>query len=80
MQKVALVLLPVAGLSQAGFGGTRPAACVVPGGNVVGIEFQGVVQEGTELDFPVADDIRVGRSAGLVLFQKVLEYPIPVLT
>src|SRR5690606_7900101 len=48
------------------------------GGDQVGAEHQGIVEERLELDFAVAEDIRVGRTSGLVLGEEVLEDVVPV--
>ncbi len=48
------------------------------GGNQVGAQAQGVVEERLELDFAVAEDVRIRRASGLVLGQEVLEHVIPV--
>lgn len=48
------------------------------GGDQVGTQRQGVVEERLELDFAVAEDVRVGRAAGLVLLEEVLEHVVPV--
>lgn len=39
----------------------------------------GVFKEHAELDFAVAQDVRVGRSAGAVLVQEVLKNPLSIL-
>lgn len=48
------------------------------GGDQVRAEHQRVVEERLELDFAVAEDVRVRRTAGLVLGKEVLEHVIPV--
>jgi hypothetical protein len=47
---------------------------------VVGAEHQGVVEERLELDFAVAEDVRVRRATGLVFGQEVLEHVVPVFS
>jgi len=50
----------------------------VAGGDQLATQHVGVFQKDFELDFPVAEDVRVGRAASLVLRQKVLEDVVPV--
>ncbi|MNF68161.1 hypothetical protein D3C84_500110 [compost metagenome] len=48
------------------------------GGDQVGAEHHGVVEERLELDFAVAEDVRVGRAPGLVFGEEMLEHVVPV--
>ncbi|RMS13201.1 hypothetical protein ALP75_200108 [Pseudomonas syringae pv. actinidiae] len=79
MQEVALVLVRVQALEQLGAPVDITAAHVVAGGNQVGAQHQCIVQEGFELDFPVAEDVRIWGASGLVFFEEVLEDVVPVL-
>src|SRR5690606_8891043 len=53
-------------------------AGVVAGGDALGAERAGVVQKGPELDFAIAEDVRVRRAAGAVLGDEMLEHAVPV--
>jgi len=79
VQEVALVLGSVSAAQQqpllAALGDPR----VVAGGDALGPQFAGGVKEMLELHFAVAQHIRVGRAAGGVLGQEVLEHALPVL-
>ena len=68
VQKVALVFGRIGALEQlvAARGGVQALAGVVAGGNFFGAQAHGVVQKGLELDFGVAQHVRVGRAAGLI--------------
>ena len=79
VQEVALVLVRVQALEQLAAAVNIAAAHVMAGGDQVGAEHQRVVEERLELDFPVAQDVRVRRAPGLVLGQEVLEHVVPVL-
>ena len=48
------------------------------GGDQVGAEAQGIVEEGFELDLAVTQDVRVRCAPGLVFGQEVLEHVVPV--
>ena len=48
------------------------------GGDQVGTEHYGVVEERLELDFAVAQDVRVRCTTGLVFGQEVFEHVVPV--
>jgi hypothetical protein len=55
------------------------AAHVVPGRNVVGAQvFCGEFEEGFKFDLFVAQNIRVRRAAGFVLFQEQFKHVVPV--
>ena len=69
VQEVALVLAGVDGFQQFIASSVRRRlayARVVAGGDQVGAQGHGVVEEGLELDFSVAQHVRVRRTAGLV--------------
>jgi hypothetical protein len=51
----------------------------VTGGNLLGAQAHGVVQERLELDLGIAQDVGVGRAAGLVLAQELGEHAVLVL-
>ena len=72
VQKVALVFGRIGALEQlvAARGGVQALAGVVAGGNFFGAQAHGVVQKGLELDFGIAQYVRVGRAAGLVFAQE----------
>ncbi|CRQ69508.1 hypothetical protein PAERUG_E5_London_17_VIM_2_12_12_04056 [Pseudomonas aeruginosa] len=78
VQEVALVLVRVQALEQLGAPVAVAAPHIVAGGDQVRAEHQRVVEERLELDFAVAEDVRVRRTAGLVLGKEVLEHVIPV--
>ena len=42
----------------------------MPGGDLVGTQFHGVIEEGLELDFGIAQDVRIRRPPGLVFAQE----------
>ena len=52
---------------------------VVAGGNFLGAQAHGVVQKSLELDFGVAQDVGVGRAAGLVFAQELGEHAVFVV-
>src|SRR5690606_40823314 len=61
-EEVALVLAGVAPLEQAGVARDFAGADVVSRGDMRRPECRGVVEEGLELDFAVAQDVRIRRS------------------
>ena len=78
VQEVALVFIAVGAFAE-----PRGAACdiglhVMTCGNEVGAQLRGVVEKGAKLDFPVAQNIRVGCPAATVLRQEVVEHAVPV--
>ena len=78
VQEVALVLGPVQRLEQlelAAAAGRRHLAHarVVAGGDVLGAQRHGVVQEGLELDLGIAQHVGIGRAAGGILAQELGE-------
>ena len=75
-----MILVRIEALEQFGAPVDVAAAHIVAGGNQVGAEHQGVIEKGFELDFAIAEDVRVRRASGFVLGQKVLEDVIPVLS
>jgi hypothetical protein len=46
----------------------------MPGGDALGAEVRRVLQEGLELDLPVAQDVGIRRAPGPVLGEELLEY------
>ena len=52
---------------------------VVPGGDAVGAEFARGIEEILELDFAIAQHVRVGRAPGGIFGEEVREHAIPVL-
>lgn len=54
-------------------------AHVVTGGDFIGTQHLGILQEDLELDLPVTKDVRIRRTACFVLCQEVLEYVVPIL-
>lgn len=48
------------------------------GGDVIRALVQGMLEEGLELDFLVAEDIGIRRAAAAVFGQKIFEDPFPV--
>ncbi|MNV57734.1 hypothetical protein D3C71_1500790 [compost metagenome] len=79
VQEVALVLVRVQALEQFGAAIDVAATHVVTGGDQVGAEHHGVVEERLELDLAVAQDVRVRRASGLVFGEEMLEHVVPVL-
>ncbi len=79
MQEVALVLVRVQALEQLAAAIAVTTPHVMAGGDEVGAEHQGIIEERLELDFPVAEDVRIGRAARLVFGEEVLEHVVPVL-
>jgi hypothetical protein len=79
VQEVALVLQRVQALEQLEAAVHFAHPGVVAGGDLVGAQAHGVVQEGLELDLGVAQHVRVGRAAGLVLAQELGEDAVLVL-
>ena len=78
VQEVALVFFDIDPFAK-----SRGAACgiglhVMACGNQVGAQLRGVVEKGAELDFPVAQNVGVGCTAGAVLRQKVVKNAIPI--
>jgi hypothetical protein len=80
VQEVALVLGRVQALEQLEAGrGALAHARVVAGGDLLGAQAHGVVEEGLELDLGVAQHVGVGRAAGLVFAQELGEHAVLVL-
>src|SRR5690554_6054984 len=79
MQEITLVLVRVQSLEQYRMTVTLTTANIVTGGDQIGTQQLGILKKCLELDLAVAEDIRVGSAPGLVFFQKVLEYIVPVL-
>lgn len=71
VEEVALIFVAVEAAQQLAFTVDIGAAHIVPGGDVVGAEvFGGKLEEGFKFDLFIAQNIRVRRAAGFVLFQK----------
>ncbi len=79
VQEIALILGRVASLEEPGAAGPLLEACVMAGGDALGAEAVHVIQAHAELDLPVAEHIRVGRSAGRVFAQETGEHTLAVL-
>ena len=58
---------------------SQALAGVVAGGDFFGAQAHGVVQKGLELDFGVAQHVRVGRAAGLIFAQKLGKHAVFVV-
>ena len=79
VEEVALIFVAVEAAQQLAFTVDIGAAHIVPGGDVVGAEvFGGKLEEGFKLDLFIAQNIRVRRAAGFVLFQEELKDVIPI--
>jgi monoamine oxidase len=80
VEEIALVFIAVDAAQQAAFAVNVLAAHVVACGDKIGPQiFGGEFQEGFEFDFFIAQDVRVRRTAGLVLFQEQFKDVVPVL-
>ena len=79
MQEIALILVAIQATQQQRLSVAVSPARVMTRRNQVGAQHQRIIQEGLELDFPVAQDVRVGRAPRLVLLEKVLKNIVPVL-
>ncbi|MOA15957.1 hypothetical protein D3C78_1361440 [compost metagenome] len=80
VEEIALVFVAVDTAQQTAFAVHVLATHVVAGGDKVRPQiFCGEFQEGFEFDFFIAQDVRVRRAAGLVLFQEQLKHVVPVL-
>ena len=80
VQEVALVLVRVGALEQAIALAVERQPRVVAGGDGIGAQRQGVVEEGLELDLLVAQHVGVRRAAGTVLGEEITEDAVPVRT
>jgi len=78
VKKITLVLAVVVGLEQLEQPILFAHLGVMARGNFLRTQTDGVVEEGFELDFRVAQDIRVGRAPGFVFAQEVAEYALLV--
>ncbi|MNT28585.1 hypothetical protein D3C72_1642810 [compost metagenome] len=79
MQEVALVLGTVGTAQQQPLMAALGNARVVAGGDPLGAQLAGRIEEVLELHFAVAQHVRVRRAAGGVLGKEVFEHPLPVL-
>ena len=79
-QEIGLVLVGVGTLQDtAGAVGKRLFPAVVAGGDIVGPVLLRDAEEGVELDFPVAEDVRVGGAALGILVEHIVDNPLAVL-
>ena len=79
IEEVALIFVAVDAAQQAALAVHVLATHVVAGGDKIGPQiFGGKLQEGFEFDLFIAQDVRVRRAAGLVLFQEQLKHVVPV--
>jgi len=78
MQEIALILGAVLSLEQLEFALELTHTGVVAGGDLVGAERHGMVEESAELDFGVAQHIRVRRTTGLVFGKEGGEHALAV--
>ena len=81
VQKIALVFAGIHALEQFEQAGAGVLAHtgVVAGGDFFRAQAHGVVEEGFELDFGIAQHVRVGRAPGLVFAQKFSEHAVFVV-
>jgi hypothetical protein len=79
VQEVALVLVGIARLEQLRAVGRVFEARVVAGGEAPRAEPRRVVEAHAELDLAVAEHVRVGRAAGAVLGEEVVEHALAVV-
>ncbi len=79
VEEVALIFVAVEAAQQLAFTVDIGAAHIVPGGDVVGAEvFGSKLEEGFKFDLFIAQNIRVRRAAGFVLFREELKDVIPI--
>ena len=81
VQKVTLVFARIQALEQLMQAGGRiqAHAGVMAGGDLLGTQAHGMVQKGLEFDLGVAQDVGVGRAAGLVLTQELGKHAVLVV-
>ena len=79
MQKVTLILVRIRAAQElhARFGAAH--ARIVARRDPVGSHRHGVVEEGAELDFGVAEDVGIGGASRAVFAKEVREYPLLIL-
>ena len=70
MQEVALILAAVETAQKLNAVVGLAYARIVSGGDFLGTQFHRVVQKRVELDFRIAQHVRIGRAAGLIFAQK----------
>src|SRR5712692_5860713 len=73
VQEIALVLGKIDGLEQLEAPGRFSQPRIVPGGDALRAQRQGVIEEGPELDLGVAQHVRVGSAAGGVFREEGAE-------
>jgi hypothetical protein len=78
MQKIGLILVGIGCLVQAPLVALMCHTRVMTRGDVFGTQTLCVVQEGTELDVPIAGHIGIRRPAGPVFSQEIREYLLPI--
>ncbi len=78
VQEVALVLGGVHRAQQPITAVRAVDAGIVAGGDLVGAQRAGLVQEGLELDLAIAQHVGVRRAPGAILGEEVLEHAVPV--
>ena len=79
MKEIGLILVQVLGLDELGGHAMKPDARIVARGDTVHAQRPGIVQKSPELDFAIAQDVRVRRASGRILGQEDLEHAVPVL-
>ncbi len=79
MQKVALVLVPVRALEQVSFPVHQFGPRVMAGREEFSAQAFGMLTKHTELDFAIAQDVRVGCPSSGVLIEEILEDPVAIL-
>ena len=80
IEEIALVLAAVFGLEQLIFAATvvfpAPHARVMARRDAFGAQFHRMVEETAELDFRIAQNVRVGRAPGFIFAQKIGEHAL----
>jgi hypothetical protein len=79
-QEIALVFVAIDPREQPVhpvFGLFDPA--VMPRGDVIGVEFQSLLQKHVELYLPVAQHVGVGRTSPFILGEHIIDHPRAVL-
>ena len=79
MEEIALVLVGVQALEKKGAIAPVQAPDVVAGGYQVGAEDFGIFKEHLKLDFPIAQNVRIGSTPRSVFRQEIFEDVVPVL-
>ena len=79
MQEIALVLVVVDALQKRGLASDFGRACVVAGRQQFAAEAFRIVAKHAELDFAIAQYVRVRRAAGTVFVEKIVEDSVAIL-